>query len=125
MRRQRERDTGIEIELRRILHRLGLRFRLHAKVPDVPRLRPDVVFPSEKVAVFVDGCFWHKCPQHHSLPKANRRWWLAKLDANVERDRRQGMELATAGWEVLRIWEHEDLSAAADRVERTVRGRRQ
>ena len=124
MRRQRAQDTDIEVDLRREIHRRGLRFRVHARVPDVGRVRPDVVFPTERVAVFVDGCFWHRCPDHGSAPKSNRIWWQEKLDANVERDSRFDRELQQAGWEVIRVWEHENLSEAARSVEKAVRSRR-
>jgi DNA mismatch endonuclease (patch repair protein) len=80
-----------------------------------------VVFVSARVAVFVDGCFWHRCPEHGSDPKANASWWKAKLDANVERDRRHDDALRVAGWNVIRVWEHEDPERAGDRVEASVR----
>ena len=121
---QRARDTGIELALRRRLHSRGLRFRLHRKIAAAGNLRPDIVFPTEKVAIFVDGCFWHLCPEHGSLPDANHEWWEGKLRANVARDHRQNEVLLSNGWAVLRIWEHEDLSAAADTVEELVRSRR-
>lgn len=80
------------------------------------RSRADIVFPRERVAVFVDGCFWHRCPVHGTTPKNNREWWVAKLDGNVERDRRVDEELRRAGWRIVRVWEHEDVEASAAKV---------
>ena len=87
------------------------------------RGRADVVFTRARVAVYVDGCFWHKCPIHATAPKSNSEWWREKLEANVRRDRDIDRRLVEAGWSVVRIWEHEDPKAAADRVEATVRAR--
>ncbi len=84
-------------------------------------MRPDIVFVSARVAVYVDGCFWHECPEHGSAPKANREWWAEKLRANVERDRRHDAALRAAGWEVIRIWEHEDPAEASQRVLKAVK----
>jgi DNA mismatch endonuclease (patch repair protein) len=117
MQRQARRDTKPELALRRELHRLGLRYRVdHAVIPGVRR-RADVVFARAKVAVYVDGCFWHGCPQHATKPKANAEWWEDKLSANVARDRDTDERLRVAGWTVVRHWEHEDMSSAA----RTIR----
>lgn len=91
------------------------------RVPRLGRARPDIVFTRTRVAVFVDGCFWHRCPEHESFPKTNADWWRKKLDANVTRDRTTDAALTEAGWTVIRIWEHEDLATAADRVEAIVR----
>ena len=82
------------------------------------------MFPRERVAVYVDGCFWHRCPTHAVLPTANGAWWRQKLDANVERDRRTDRALEEAGWTVVRVWEHESPAAAGDRIESIVRARR-
>ena len=87
------------------------------------RIRPDIVFTRARAAVFVDGCFWHQCPEHGTSPKTNAGWWRHKLDTNAERDRTTDTALAEAGWTVIRIWEHEDTTTAADRVEATVRNR--
>lgn len=114
MQRMPRRDTGPELALRRELHARGLRFRKN--YPGLPG-RPDIVFPRARIAVFVDGCFWHRCPQHSTFPKTNSAWWAAKLDANVARDRRQDHQLADAGWAVVRVWEHEPVELAGDRVE--------
>ncbi len=99
-----------------------MRYRVDVKVVG-RRRRVDIAFTRARVAVFVDGCFWHRCPQHGSLPKANRDWWLAKLDANAARDAATNIELLEAGWLVVRIWEHEDVQTAADRVATAVRAR--
>jgi DNA mismatch endonuclease, patch repair protein len=125
MARQARSGTAPEIDLRRELHRRGLRFRvdLPLDVPDLRRRRADVVFTRRRVAVFVDGCFWHACPSHATSPKANAAWWEAKLAGNVARDRDTDARLVAAGWVVVRVWEHEAVLDAADRVEAVVRGR--
>lgn len=110
------RDTTPELAIRSELHRRGLRFRVdRAPVPGL-RSRADIVFGPAKVAVYVDGCFWHSCPEHGTRPKANAEWWERKLDRNQERDRETDCVLREHGWKVVRIWEHEDPVAAADRV---------
>ncbi len=116
MRQTKRRDTAAEVALRKELFRRGLRYRVDMSIPDVTRSRPDIVFTSKKVAVFVDGCFWHSCPEHGTQPMANSEWWEAKLAANVKRDRRHDAELEAAGWTVLRFWEHDDPVGAADTV---------
>ncbi|GAB2644003.1 very short patch repair endonuclease [Prescottella soli] len=117
MRAQRRRDTAPEVALRRELHRRGARFFVdRAPVPGLRR-RADLVFPRKRVAVYVDGCFWHSCPQHATSPKNNAQWWADKLAANVVRDRDTDTRLEAAGWRVVRVWEHEDPAAAADRVQ--------
>jgi DNA mismatch endonuclease (patch repair protein) len=113
MRAQRERDTQIEREIRSRLHARGLRFRIHRRLLKGSRREVDVVFPGAKVAVFVDGCFWHGCPHHGRQPKANSGYWSAKIALNQDRDRRQTAMLAAAGWTVLRVWEHEPADEAA------------
>ena len=123
-RRQRRRDTKPEIALRPALHRQGLRFRVDKNLLPGMRSRPDIVFAPSRVAVFVDGCFWHRCPEHGTRPKNNEEWWDEKLTANVTRDRRVDAQLREAGWEVLRFWEHEDPLQAAERVATVVIGRR-
>jgi DNA mismatch endonuclease, patch repair protein len=121
MRAVRRVDTKPEILLRRAIHSRGLRFRkdLRLDLPD-RRVRPDVVFTRIKLAVFVDGCFWHCCPQHGSYPKANFSYWQPRLDANVARDLLVNQSLRQAGWRVIRIWEHEPIEAAADKIQRAV-----
>ncbi|MGV1004863.1 MAG: very short patch repair endonuclease [Candidatus Nanopelagicales bacterium] len=106
-------NTTSEVALRRELHRLGLRFRLH--LSDLPG-RPDIAFTRARLAVFVDGCFWHRCPLHASMPKNNREWWAAKLEKTVERDLRKDDALRGLGWLPVHVWEHEDPTAAADKI---------
>lgn len=111
-----QRDTPAELALRRELHSRGYRYRVNWPVPEVTRCRPDLAFRRHKVAVFVDGCFWHRCPQHGTVPVNNQAWWETKLSANVERDERQSRALRATGWRVIRLWEHESPQSAADRV---------
>jgi DNA mismatch endonuclease, patch repair protein len=121
MSRQRTRDTEPEVLLRRELHRRGLRYRVDAPLPGMPRRRADLLFTRAKVAVFVDGCFWHGCPEHKTAPTNNGAWWAAKLARNMERDRETSDHLSSLGWTVLRVWEHEDIEHAATDIERVVR----
>jgi len=121
MSRARRRDTAPEVAIRREAHRRGLRYRVDTPVVGLPRRRPDMVFTRQRVAVFVDGCFWHSCPVHATVPKSNRDWWVAKLERNVVRDRETDDLLRVLGWTVLRFWEHEDPIAAVDVIERVVR----
>lgn len=121
MRGNRSQDTLPEVALRSELHRRGLRFRKHQAVIRGLRCRPDIVFPRARVAVEVRGCFWHLCPDDAVLPKSNLDYWLPKLRRNVERDRRNEAALAEAGWNLIVVWEHDDLTDAADRVEEAVR----
>jgi DNA mismatch endonuclease, patch repair protein len=118
------RDTTPEMLLRSELHRRGLRFRVQRPLDFDRRRRADIVFVSARVMVFVDGCFWHSCPEHATMPKANRPFWEAKLRRNVERDRDTDRRLAEAGWTVIRVWEHEPVDVAADEVEHAVRSQR-
>jgi DNA mismatch endonuclease, patch repair protein len=124
MSRQRTRDTEPELLLRRELHRRGLRYRVDAPLPGVPRRRADILFTRAKVTVFVDGCFWHGCPEHKTAPATNSAWWAAKLARNIERDRETDLHLSSIGWTVLRFWEHEDMTQAATDIERVVRAER-
>lgn len=120
MSRMPRRSTGPELALRRELHRRGLRFRVnYAALPG----RPDLAFTRVRLAVFVDGCFWHRCPEHGTLPKNNRDWWAAKLDRTVERDREKDGALRDLGWSPLHVWEHEDPVTVADMIEREWRSR--
>jgi len=112
---QRRRDTGPEIACRRALHARGLRYRVDFPLPGMRR-RGDIVFTRRKVIVFVDGCFWHHCPVHGTLPKRNRSWCAAKLGENVKRDGQTDRQLVDAGWTVIRIWEHESVEIAVERV---------
>jgi DNA mismatch endonuclease (patch repair protein) len=118
----RGRDTKPEVALRSALHAAGLRFRKDYPMKlDGVRFRPDVVFTRAKVAVFVDGCFWHSCPQHGTSPTRNAEYWLPKLQRNVMRDREQDRALRVHGWLSVRIWEHESLGAAVDQVSAAIR----
>src|SRR5690242_18279969 len=101
------RDTRPELELRRELHRRGLRYRVDISPDPRIRGRADILFRGARVAVYVDGCFWHSCPQHGVLPKGNREWWRRKLSTTVQRDRDTEATLRELGWTVLRFWEHE------------------
>jgi DNA mismatch endonuclease (patch repair protein) len=121
MKATRRRDTPAEIRLRQGLHRLGLRYRVDVRPLDSLKTRADVAFRGARVAVFVDGCFWHSCPEHSSVPQTNRDWWIVKLAGNRARDERATRALEDAGWLVLRFWAHEDMSRAAERVEAAVR----
>ena len=116
MRGNRAAETSPEVALRSALHRMGLRFRKNVSPQPGIRCRADVVFRSERVAVFVDGCYWHRCPIHGVMPSVNREYWEAKLDRNVLRDRRNDTDLRSAGWTVARVWEHEPAAEAATRV---------
>jgi DNA mismatch endonuclease (patch repair protein) len=103
-------ESKVERQLRSALFKTGLRFRKNTLVVRGLRARPDIVFAGARIAVFVDGCFWHRCPVHATSPRANAGWWNEKLEENVRRDRRQDRELREAGWTVLRVWEHEQIS---------------
>lgn len=118
-------DTRPEVRLRSALHHRGHRFRkdLLLRVDGV-RVRPDIVFTRCRLAVFVDGCFWHGCPDHQQIPKRNREYWVPKLLGNVERDRRVDAALSNAGWAVLRIWEHVQVDQAVELVESALEERR-
>ena len=109
-------ESQIERELRSELHRRGLRFRKHLAPLAGLRCRPDIVFTRRRVAIFVDGCFWHRCPIHGTEPKANQTYWRPKLDANLARDRRNDAALAAAGWQVLRFWAHQPIEEMAQMI---------
>ncbi|WP_040832896.1 very short patch repair endonuclease [Nocardia brevicatena] len=117
MSRQRRAGTKPELVLRRELHRRGIRYFVDRAPIRGQRRRADLVFPRRRIAVYVDGCFWHCCPDHATYPKNNAEWWAEKLAGNVARDRETDAALAAAGWQVIRIWEHEDAILAADRVQ--------
>ncbi|MBP7052452.1 MAG: very short patch repair endonuclease [Phycisphaerae bacterium] len=117
MRCVRRRDTGAEMAVRRCLHRLGLRYRVHRRPVEGCLARPDIVFTRARVAVFIDGCFWHGCPKHGTWPKTNSEWWRKKIVANMQRDRRHDAELRSAGWTVVRVWGHELPACAAERIQ--------
>lgn len=124
MSRQKSRDTRAELALRRALHVRGLRYRLHARPLAGYRAQVDLVFGPSRVAVMVDGCFWHGCPEHGTSPKSNAEWWRAKINRNKERDLATTQALTAAGWMVIRIWEHEDAEQAAARIAVEVERRR-
>lgn len=116
----RRRDTAPEVALRREVHRLGLRYRVGFPVPGQRRRTIDLAFTRCRIAVFVDGCFWHGCPAHGTSPRQNSAWWIQKLAANEARDLDTNRILAELGWTVVRIWEHEDPLLAAARVAASV-----
>jgi DNA mismatch endonuclease (patch repair protein) len=118
MRANRRTDTKPELALRHALYRLGYRYRKDYRL-DLDggrRVRPDIAFTARKVAVFVDGCFWHACPEHGRDPAVNQWYWAPKLRRNVERDRAADAALAAAGWRVIRIWEHVAITDAVAAV---------
>jgi DNA mismatch endonuclease (patch repair protein) len=113
----RSENTGPEIRLRLALFALGFRYRKHRRITvGTDSVRPDIVFVGPRVAVFVDGCFWHACDLHRTVPVTNRPFWERKLRLNVVRDHHQQELLERAGWAVARVWEHEDTISAADRI---------
>lgn len=123
MKRVKHKDTAAELALRSALHGFGLRYRLHRRIEGVV---VDVVFVPAKVVVFVDGCFWHGCPMHATFPKSNQSYWLPKLAENKDRDLRQTEKLRSAGWYVIRLWEHECLPTTQKtlrRIEKAVTSR--
>jgi DNA mismatch endonuclease, patch repair protein len=123
MRSNRSRDTRPELALRRAVHALGLRYRVAARPLPQIRRTADLVFTRARVAVFLDGCFWHGCPEHHRAPTANSSYWSAKVARNRTRDLEVDALLISVGWNVVRVWEHEDPAGAARRVAEIVRSR--
>lgn len=113
---QKRAGTGLEIALRRALFAAGYRYRVDYPVPGMPRRSIDIAFTRRKVAVFVDGCFWHRCPEHYVAVKNNSSWWEAKLQRNVERDHETTEWLDQQGWRVIRVWEHESAQDALSRL---------
>lgn len=124
MKAAKQRDTAPEMALRSELHRRGLRYRVDVSPLKGLRRRADVVFRPVKVAVYVDGCFWHGCPIHGTWPKANAEFWREKIERNRERDTDTDRRLAEVGWKVIRVWEHEDPEEAAQAIEAIVNQRR-
>lgn len=113
----RRRDTAIEVAVRRRLHRVGLRYRVdYAPDPSQRRRRADIVFPKLRIAVYIDGCFWHGCPEHYTPPKSNTEYWQPKIVRNRARDAETDESLRSLGWTVLRYWEHEGAGGIADAV---------
>jgi DNA mismatch endonuclease (patch repair protein) len=124
MQANRSRDTSPELALRRELHRRGLRYFVHRRPLADLRCTADIVFPRKRLCVFVDGCFWHGCPVHSRTPKSNESYWSPKIARNAQRDRRNDVALAAAGWVSLRFWEHEirvDPAAAAGEIAAALR----
>ncbi|MFD7262850.1 very short patch repair endonuclease [Streptomyces sp. NPDC059874] len=124
MSRQKSRDTGVEVALRKALHAQGARYRIHRRPVKGVRREADIVFGPTRVAVFVDGCFWHGCPVHATWPKNNAEFWRTKIEGNMRRDLDTDARLAEAGWLSVRVWEHEGADEAASRVLAVVASRR-
>ncbi len=123
MQNQRQKDTACELAVRRLLYSYGLRYRIDCRPEKgIPR-RADIVVRPAKVAVFIDGCFWHGCPEHWKPPKRNETWWMNKIRINAVRDRETTLLLESAGWLVIRAWEHEEAESVAARVLAAVRER--
>lgn len=120
MSRQASRDTAPEVAVRRLLHASGYRYRLNERVPHMSRRTIDIAFTRAKVAVFLDGCFWHGCPEHATRPKSNAEWWRQKLDRNMARDAETTAHLIAEGWTVLRFWEHQPPVQVAEQVAEAV-----
>jgi DNA mismatch endonuclease, patch repair protein len=120
MSKVRQKDTNAELALRRELYSLGLRYRIDFQVLSRPRRVADVAFPGRKIAVFVDGCFWHGCPEHATWPKQNAEFWQEKIEANQRRDVDTNNRLSALGWKVLRVWSHERPVDAAQKIARAV-----
>ncbi|OKK19673.1 DNA mismatch repair protein Vsr [Streptomyces sp. CB00455] len=125
MSRQKSRDTAVEVALRKALHAAGARYRIHRKPVKGVRREADIVFGPARVAVFVDGCFWHGCPLHATWPKNNSDFWRTKIEGNRKRDLDTDARLAEAGWLAMRVWEHEAAGEAAVRVLAVVASRRE
>jgi DNA mismatch endonuclease (patch repair protein) len=123
MRGNRRRDTNPELAVRRMTHALGLRYRVDARPLSDLNRRADLVFPRRKVAVFVDGCYWHGCPEHGTWPRTNAGYWTLKIKRNIDRDADTNARLNAAGWDVIRIWEHEDPRVGAARIKAAVQAR--
>jgi len=120
MAKVRQTGTGPELALRREIYRIGLRYRISYEVLKNPRRVADVAFPGRKIAVFVDGCFWHGCPEHATWPKRNAEFWRRKIEANRQRDADTNAQLQANGWTPLRFWSHESPTEAAEAVARVV-----
>lgn len=124
MRANRGRDTGPEMAVRSAVHRLGLRYRVNTRPEPALRRTADLVFRPAKLAVFIDGCFWHSCPVHGTRPRANDEFWTRKLKRTAQRDSETTEALQAAGWLILRYWEHEDPTQVAERIQDAVVERR-
>lgn len=115
------RDTTPELAVRRAAYRLGLRYRVSTRPEPSLRRTADLVFRGRRIAVFIDGCFWHGCPKHHTIAKRNAEYWASKVTSNLARDRDTTTQLTAAGWMVLRYWEHEPADDVAADIARAVR----
>lgn len=123
MRANRRRDTAPEVRVRRALFARGHRYRVDYPVQaGIRRVRVDVAFPRQRLAIFIDGCFWHRCSQHGTSPRHNSGYWAAKLERNVARDMTVTAELTQAGWKVVRIWEHDSAIEAVNAIEAALAG---
>ena len=120
MARVRQKGTGAEVALRQELYRIGLRYRVDYEVLRKPRRIADIAFPGRKIAIFVDGCFWHGCPERATWPKSNAEFWRQKIEANRQRDGDTNDRLRSLGWTVLRFWSHESPSEVARTVAQVV-----
>ncbi len=119
MKKVRNRDTKEELAVRRLLFAKGLRYRVQyrPKKPNIGRSSIDIAFPGKRLAIFIDGCFWHGCPEHGTVPKANQEWWAKKLAANQKSDDRVTNTLQESGWTVLRFWTHQTPEEIAGEIE--------
>jgi len=122
MQSNRSRDTTPELAVRRRLHAAGLRFRVARRPEPTLNRTADIVFTKQRVAVFIDGCYWHACPEHGTVARANASYWSEKLASNVARDADTTSRLQAAGWTVLRFWEHEDPDTVAATIAAAARG---
>lgn len=121
---QRSRDTAPELAVRRLLHARGLRYRVDHPLPGMLRRRGDLVFTAARIAVMIDGCYWHGCPDHGNTPGTNTDYWAPKIARNQARDADTDHKLEEAGWAVVRVWEHQDPVEVADQIEHVVHQRR-
>ncbi|MBW9267608.1 MAG: very short patch repair endonuclease [Candidatus Thiodiazotropha sp. (ex. Lucinisca nassula)] len=121
MRMTGQRDTSAEMRIRRLLHAMGFRYRVDYPVLERPRRRADLAFTRVRVAVFIDGCFWHGCPEHGTWPKANAKFWREKIETNIKRDFDTDKRLVEKGWKVIRVWEHEDPEEVSQMIAKVVR----
>lgn len=124
MKKVRSKNTGPEMAVRRLLYASGLRYRVNYKPasPDLGRCTIDIAFPGKRIAVFIDGCFWHNCPEHGGVPKSNNVWWQKKFTENALRDARVNGILKEGGWLVQRFWEHESPEDICATIKNAVMG---
>lgn len=116
----RSKNTAPELAVRALLHARGLRYRVHFRPVPTLRRTADITFTRQKLAVFIDGCFWHACPEHFVMPRSNSDYWVPKIGGNQRRDRETDEALRVSGWTVLRFWEHESPSSVTDRIQQVV-----